>query len=39
VLDALMLILLAIAFAGVVSYVHACADLTRGSGPAQDKTL
>jgi hypothetical protein len=37
-LDALMLLLLAVAFVGAVGYVGACADLTRMNGMGEDQT-
>jgi hypothetical protein len=37
VFDVLMLILLAVGFAGAAGYVWACDDLTRMNGAAGDK--
>jgi hypothetical protein len=37
VFDVLMLILLAVGFAGAVGYVWACVDLTRTNGAGGDK--
>jgi hypothetical protein len=36
-LDLLMLLLLAVAFAGGAGYVWACADLTRATGATPDQ--
>jgi hypothetical protein len=36
-LDLLMLLLLAVAFAGGAGYVRACADLTRPTGATPDQ--
>jgi hypothetical protein len=38
VFDLLLLVLLAIAFAGAVAYLRACDDLTRPSGAANERS-
>jgi len=37
-LDILMMALLALIYAGAIGYVRACANLTRGSGAAGDRS-